>query len=182
MAWTCCCRPTTPTLLVRPRHVHRRLQLGLPGDANYGGDGAGSTQLTYSLNLVGGNGANSGLTSGGATIYLYSVGGAIVASTSASAAGITGENTVFSLSVNGSGVVTLTQYSAIDHALPGSESGYASQTAVLDSGLVQLQGNLTVTDRDGDSVSSSSSIDLGGRVSFTDDGPTVAVGNTEACI
>ena len=147
--------------------------------ANYGGDGAGSTQLTYSLNLVGGNGANSGLTSGGATIYLYSVGGAIVASTSASAAGITGENTVFSLSVNGSGVVTLTQYSAIDHALPGSESGYASQTAVLDSGLVQLQGNLTVTDRDGDSVSSSSSIDLGGRVSFTDDGPTVAVGNTE---
>ncbi|QJP10839.1 retention module-containing protein [Pseudomonas multiresinivorans] len=147
--------------------------------ANYGGDGAGSTQLTYSLNLVGGNGANSGLTSGGATIYLYSVGGAIVASTSASAAGITGENTVFSLSVNGSGVVTLTQYSAIDHALPGSESGYASQTAVLDSGLVQLQGNLTVTDRDGDSVSSSSSIDLGGRVSFTDDGPTIAVGNTE---
>ncbi|MDH1074436.1 retention module-containing protein [Pseudomonas nitroreducens] len=147
--------------------------------ANYGGDGAGSTQLTYSLNLVGGNGANSGLTSGGATIYLYSVGGAIVASTSASAAGITGENTVFSLSVNGSGVVTLTQYSAIDHALPGSEIGYASQTAVLDSGLVQLQGNLTVTDRDGDSVSSSSSIDLGGRVSFTDDGPTVAVGNTE---
>ncbi|MDG9855321.1 retention module-containing protein [Pseudomonas nitroreducens] len=147
--------------------------------ANYGGDGAGSTQLTYSLNLVGGNGANSGLTSGGATIYLYSVGGADVASTSASAAGITGENTVFSLSVNGSGVVTLTQYSAIDHALPGSEIGYASQTAVLDSGLVQLQGNLTVTDRDGDSVSSSSSIDLGGRVSFTDDGPTVAVGNTE---
>ncbi|TLX80157.1 retention module-containing protein [Pseudomonas nicosulfuronedens] len=148
--------------------------------ANYGGDGAGTTQLSYSLNLVGGNGANSGLTSGGATIYLYSVGGAIVASTSASAAGITGENTIFSLSVNGSsGVVTLTQYSAIDHALPGSESGYASQSVALDSGLVQLQGNLTVTDRDGDSVSSSSSIDLGGRVSFTDDGPTIAVGDTE---
>jgi len=148
--------------------------------ANYGGDGAGSTQLSYSLNLVAGNGANSGLTSGGATIYLYSVGGAIVASTSASAAGITGENTIFSLSVNGSsGVVTLTQYSAIDHALPGSESGYASQSVALDSGLVQLQGNLTVTDRDGDSVSSSSSIDLGGRVSFTDDGPSIAVGNTE---
>ncbi|MCP1651147.1 retention module-containing protein [Pseudomonas nitroreducens] len=148
--------------------------------ANYGGDGAGTTEMSYSLNLVGGSGANSGLTSGGATIYLYSVGGAIVASTSASAAGISGENTIFSLSVNGStGVVTLTQYSAIDHALPGSESGYASQTAVLDSGLVQLQGNLTVTDRDGDSVSSSSSIDLGGRVSFTDDGPSIAVGNTE---
>ncbi|MFK8399488.1 retention module-containing protein [Pseudomonas sp. BGr12] len=148
--------------------------------ANYGGDGAGTTQLSYNLNLVGGNGTDSGLTSGGATIYLYSVGGAIVASTSASAAGISGENTIFSLSVNGnSGVVTLTQFSAVDHALPGSDGNYASQNAVLDSGLVQLQGNLTVTDRDGDSVSSSSSLDLGGRVSFTDDGPTIAVGDTE---
>ncbi|MFJ3258787.1 retention module-containing protein [Pseudomonas sp. NPDC086581] len=148
--------------------------------ANYGGDGAGTTQLSYNLSLVAGNGANSGLTSGGAVIYLYSVGGAIVASTSASAAGVTGENTVFSLSVNGNtGVVTLTQYSAIDHPLPGSESGFASQTIALDSGLVQLQGNLTVTDRDGDSVTSSSSLDLGGRVSFTDDGPSIAVGNTE---
>ncbi|MFV3334858.1 retention module-containing protein [Pseudomonas sp. NY15437] len=148
--------------------------------ANYGGDGAGSTQLSYSLNLVAGNGADSGLTSGGAAIFLYSVGGVIVASTAASAAGITGENTVFSLSVNGStGVVTLTQFSAIDHALPGSEGSYASQAVALDSGLVQLQGNLTVTDRDGDSVTSSSSLDLGGRVSFTDDGPSIAVGNTE---
>ncbi|MFS2128069.1 DUF5801 repeats-in-toxin domain-containing protein, partial [Pseudomonas sp. Pseusp97] len=148
--------------------------------ANYGGDGAGTTQLSYNLNLVGGNGTDSGLTSGGATIYLYSVGGAIVASTSASAAGISGENTIFSLSVNGStGVVTLTQFSAVDHALPGSDGNYASQNAVLDSGLVQLQGNLTVTDRDGDSASSSSSLDLGGRVSFTDDGPSIAVGNTE---
>jgi len=148
--------------------------------ASYGGDGAGTTQLTYNLNLVGGNGSDSGLTSGGATIYLYSVGGAIVASTSASAAGITGENTVFSLSVNANtGVVTLTQFSSIDHGLPGSDGNYASQNAVLDSGLVQLQGNLTVTDRDGDSVSSSSSLDLGGRVSFTDDGPTIAVGDTE---
>ncbi|WP_447747374.1 retention module-containing protein [Pseudomonas nicosulfuronedens] len=148
--------------------------------ANYGGDGAGSTELSYNLNLLGGNGANSGLTSGGAAIYLYSVGGAIVASTSASAAGVSAENTIFSLSVNGnSGVVTLTQFSAVDHALPGSDGSYASQQAVLDSGLVQLQGNLTVTDRDGDSVSSSSSIDLGGRVSFTDDGPSIAVGETE---
>ncbi|QRY78828.1 retention module-containing protein [Pseudomonas sp. PDNC002] len=148
--------------------------------ANYGADGAGSTELSYSLKLVGADGTDSGLTSGGAAIYLYSVGGAIVASTSASAAGITGENTIFSLSVNGgTGVVTLTQFSAIDHALPGSDGDYASQNAVLDSGLVQLQGNLTVTDRDGDSVSSSSSIDLGGRVSFTDDGPSIAVGNTE---
>ena len=148
--------------------------------ANYGGDGAGTTQLSYNLNLVSGNGSDSGLTSGGATIYLYSVGGAIVASTSASAAGITGENTIFSLSVNGDiGVVTLTQFSAVDHGLPGSDGNYASQNAVLDSGLVQLQGNLTVTDRDGDSVSSSSSLDLGGRVSFTDDGPSIAVGNTE---
>nr|WP_294971659.1 retention module-containing protein [uncultured Pseudomonas sp.] len=88
--------------------------------ANYGGDGAGTTQLSYNLNLVSGNGSDSGLTSGGATIYLYSVGGAIVASTSASAAGITGENTIFSLSVNGdTGVVTLTQFSAVHRQAAG---------------------------------------------------------------
>ncbi|WP_416310591.1 retention module-containing protein [Pseudomonas sp. W03] len=145
-------------------------------NANYGADGAGSTTLSYSLQLAGADGSNSGLTSGGSTVFLYNVGGVIVASTSASAAGITAENTVFSLSVNGStGVVTLTQFSAIDHALPGSEGNFASQLAVLDSGLVRMQGTLVVTDRDGDTATSTSSLDLGGRVSFTDDGPSISL-------
>ncbi|WP_371230046.1 retention module-containing protein [Pseudomonas sp. QE6] len=146
-------------------------------NASYGADGAGSTVLSYSLQLVGADGSNSGLTSGGAAIFLHSVGGVIVASTSASAAGITAENTIFSLSVNGStGVVTLTQFSAIDHALPGSDGNFAGQSAVLDLGLVQLQGTLVVTDRDGDTATSSSTLDLGGRVSFADDGPSIAIG------
>ncbi|WP_152224797.1 retention module-containing protein [Pseudomonas sp. SCB32] len=152
-------------------------------NTNYGADGAGSTALTYSLKLVGADGSNSGLTSGGAAIYLHNVGGVIVASTSASIAGITVQNTVFSLSVNSnSGVVTLTQYSAIDHAQPGSDANFASQHAVLDLGLVQLQGTVVVTDRDGDSATSSSTLDLGGRVSFTDDGPSITIGLSGAQI
>ncbi|MFV3304251.1 retention module-containing protein [Pseudomonas sp. NY15181] len=146
-------------------------------NANYGADGAGSTVLSYSLHLVGADGSNSGLTSGGAAIFLHNMGGVIVGSTAASVAGVTAENTIFSLSVNGStGVVTLTQFSAIDHALPGSDSNFAGQQSVLDLGLVQLQGTLVVTDRDGDTATSSSTLDLGGRVSFTDDGPSITIG------
>ncbi|MCJ1888024.1 retention module-containing protein [Pseudomonas sp. LA21] len=146
-------------------------------NANYGADGAGSTVLSYSLHLAGADGSNSGLTSGGAAIFLHSIGGVIVASTSASVAGVSAANTIFSLSVNGStGVVTLTQFSAIDHAQPGSDANFAGQHAVLDLGLVQLQGTLVVTDRDGDTATSSSTLDLGGRVSFADDGPSIAIG------
>src|SRR5205823_8151798 len=70
-----------------------------------------------SSDLVTLQGENSGLSSHGATIFLYKVGSDIEGSTSATLAGVTAANTVFALSVNGSGVVTLTQNDQIDHPI-----------------------------------------------------------------
>ncbi|HEL8468514.1 DUF5801 repeats-in-toxin domain-containing protein, partial [Legionella pneumophila] len=82
---------------------------------NYGADGAGSTVMSYSLGLIAASGADSGLDSNGSNIYLYDISGTIVGSTSATQAGVNAGNTVFDLSVDGAGVVTLRQYAEIDH-------------------------------------------------------------------
>ncbi|MCY1389965.1 repeat domain protein [compost metagenome] len=143
-------------------------------DGQYGADGPGDMQLGYSLELAGGEGADSGLTSGGAAIHLYLVGGMIVGSTAADAAGISAANRVFTLRVDaGSGTVSLDQYRGIDHPAPGSDSDYAGQDVGLNPDLIRLHASLQVTDGDGDSVGASRSIDLGGRIGFSDDGPCI---------
>ncbi|HHW3800196.1 TPA: enhanced entry virulence factor RtxA, partial [Legionella pneumophila] len=76
----------------------------------YGADGAGSTVMSYSLGLIAASGADSGLDSNGSNIYLYDISGTIVGSTSATQAGVNAGNTVFDLSVDGTGVVTLRQH------------------------------------------------------------------------
>ncbi|MFM9194127.1 DUF5801 repeats-in-toxin domain-containing protein, partial [Legionella pneumophila] len=71
---------------------------------------------------------DSGLDNNGNNIYLYNIAGSVVGSTSATQAGITTGNTIFSLDVNSSrGVVTLTQHQEVDHGLPGARSNYAAQ-------------------------------------------------------
>ncbi|WP_371365920.1 retention module-containing protein [Pseudomonas sp. QL9] len=151
------------------------------GNLQYGADGAGSTVWHYSLNLAA-QGEDSGLTSAGQAIHLYTVNGQVIGSTADSANEISSANTVFSVSVNGNtGSVTLTQFAAIDHALPGATSAFDSQHAVLGTGLVQLQAQVTVTDRDGDPTSATQNLDLGGHVSFADAGPSIQLA-TEASI
>ncbi|TIF20515.1 enhanced entry virulence factor RtxA, partial [Legionella pneumophila] len=89
---------------------------------NYGADGAGTTVTTYALS-VSAQGVDSGLDNNGNNIYLYNIAGSVVGSTSATQAGITTGNTIFSLGVNSSsGVVTLTQHQEVDHGLPGASS------------------------------------------------------------
>ncbi|WP_160287843.1 retention module-containing protein [Pseudomonas knackmussii] len=151
------------------------------GNLQYGADGAGSTVWHYSLNLAA-QGEDSGLTSAGQAIHLYTVNGQVIGSTADSANEISSANTVFSVSVNGNtGSVTLTQFAAIDHALPGATSAFDSQHAVLGTGLVQLQAQVTVTDRDGDPTSATQNLDLGGHLSFADAGPSIQLA-TEANI
>ncbi|TIH00400.1 hypothetical protein DI137_14465, partial [Legionella pneumophila] len=105
---------------------------------NYGADGAGTTVTTYALS-VSAPGVDSGLDNNGNNIYLYNIAGSVVGSTSATQAGITTGNTIFSLDVNSSsGVVTLTQHQEVDHGLPGASSNYAAQEAILNTGLVFL--------------------------------------------
>ena len=143
---------------------------------------ASAVSWSYSLKLLAGQGADSGLSSGNATIHLYDVGGKIVGSTATSLQGVTTANTVFDLRLDGnSGKVILTQYSAIQHDGPGASGNYDSQVAWLKTGLVGLEGTASITDYDGDKASSSQTLDLGNKIGFADDGPT-AVDDHPACL
>ncbi|KQX29988.1 beta strand repeat-containing protein [Variovorax sp. Root434] len=140
--------------------------------SSYGADGAGSTTSTYALGVATQGGA-SGLSSDGASIKLYLIGTTVVGSTSATAAGITAANTIFDLTVSGTGSVTLQQFAEIDHALPGSSSNYAAQQATLVDTLITLTNAVTLTDGDGDTATDSKVLNIGANIKFDDDGPTV---------
>jgi VCBS repeat-containing protein len=145
-------------------------------NADFGEDGAGSITWNYALSLFGIDGADSGLDSNGASIFLYNVGGVITGSTAANAGAVNAGNTIFTLGANAAnGTVTLTQFAQIDHAGPGVDSDFESQLAVLADNLVRLTGTVTITDRDGDTDSATQSIDLGGNVRFADDGPVLDI-------
>ena len=140
----------------------------------YGADGAGSTVMSYNLALVGAPGTDSNLDSNGVQINLFDVGGVITGSTSTDLAGVNAGNTIFSIGVNASGVVTLTQFAEIDHALEGTTTApFDDQFAILGNGLVNLTGSALITDGDGDTATDSEVIDLGGNIRFADDGPSV---------
>ncbi len=148
---------------------------------SYGADGAGSTNLSYTLAVTGTPGAggrvDSGLDSHGATIYLYNVNGTIIGSTSLSANGINDGNKIFSLSVDNNGVVKLTQFAEIDHPIGSdpSPSGapFGDDYATLGNNKISLTRSGSITDGDGDTATSSATIDLGGNIRFQDDGPSI---------
>ncbi|WP_460885337.1 beta strand repeat-containing protein, partial [Ramlibacter solisilvae] len=84
----------------------------------YGADGAGTTSLSYVVSLYGANGGLSGMSSDGVAIRLYTAVGGVVGSTATSAANVSAANTIFSITVGAStGIVTLTQFAEIDHAV-----------------------------------------------------------------
>lgn len=140
--------------------------------SSYGADGAGSTASTFALGLSTPGGA-SGLTSDGAVIRLYLVGGNVVGSTAATAGAITAGNTIFDLAVSATGSVTLQQFAEIDHALPGVGSNYAAQQATMLDTLITLTNTVTLTDGDGDTASDSKVLNIGANIKFDDHGPTV---------
>ncbi|WP_412754953.1 DUF5801 repeats-in-toxin domain-containing protein, partial [Legionella donaldsonii] len=77
------------------------------------------------------------------------------------------------------GEVSLTQLREIDHSLPGSNANYEAQEISLNTGLVGLTGQATITDGDGDTSTDSKVLDLGGNVVFDDDGPSISVTATD---
>ncbi|MCP4500812.1 MAG: hypothetical protein GY822_12695, partial [Deltaproteobacteria bacterium] len=144
--------------------------------SDYGADGAGTAStVSYSLALTGPTA--SGLTSGGNAITLSESGGVIT--------GTAGGADAFTLAVDSAGVVTLTQFQAIDHSQSNTYNGaYIDDVASLANGLIELNATATATtDSDGDSSSTASaSLDLGGNIQFGDDGPgnpTLVVSGTE---
>ena len=142
-----------------------------------GADGQdGSTSWTYTLNLDVAEGTDSGLDSGGNDIYLYQLDdGTVVGSTSNTEPLSINASVVFSLSVDGDGNVTLSQYETMDHLTPEDMAAYDDDVLSLANGLVSLTGEASITDNDGDTATDSETIDLGGNVQFADDGPAVDV-------
>ncbi len=141
-----------------------------------GSDGAAAPTLMFSLG-VSAPGVDSGLDQGGANIYLYTIGGKVVGSTSATQAGVTAGNTVFDVGVSATGVVTLSQYSQIDHPPAGdptpSGAPFADHILSMADGLITLTASATITDNDGDTASDSETVNIGANLRFTDDGPDV---------
>ena len=142
-----------------------------------GADGAGpGTSSTYALAVTG---SSSGLTSHGVAINLYLIGGVVVGSTSATQAGVTAGNTVFTVSTTNTGVVTLTQFLQIDHPIgqdpTPTGTPFADQLISMADGLVTLTRSETVVDNDGDSVTGSATVNIGANLRFTDDGPTISL-------
>ncbi|WPH16247.1 DUF5801 repeats-in-toxin domain-containing protein [Variovorax paradoxus] len=140
--------------------------------SSYGADGAGTTDSTFALGVATPGGA-SGLTSDGASIKLYLVGGNVVGSTAAVVGDINAGNTIFDLAVSATGSVTLRQFAEIDHALPGVGSNYAAQQATMVDTLITLTNTVTLTDGDGDTATDSEVLNIGANIKFDDDGPTV---------
>lgn len=140
--------------------------------SDFGADGAGSTAWAFSFAI---ENAASGLSSNGAPITLYLIGGKVVGSTAADILDVDAGNTIFDLSVvAGTGVVTLTQYAELDHADNNDTAApYDDQLIALADNLVNLVGTATITDGDGDTASETVSLDLGGNVKFADDGPSI---------
>src|SRR6185312_4564052 len=122
--------------------------------------GADGGSLSYALTV---NGAASGLVDSqtGQNVVLVLNNGVVEGHVGASDGLLS-----FTLAVDSTGHVTLTQDRAVsqaDAASPDTGEGVG-----LAHGVVNLVG--TITDGDGDTASAS--IDLGAHVAFTDDGPT----------
>src|SRR5205085_166934 len=130
----------------------------------FGADGAGT--VSYAL-TISAPGANSGLVdvATGSAIVLVNNAGVIEGHV-----GTTGGALAFTVTVDGSGNVTLDQIRAVQH--PDGSNPNDSVTLSSDS-LVTLTA--TITDRDGDHQSATANI--GQNLNFLDDGPSISLAN-----
>ncbi|HTS41647.1 MAG TPA: DUF5801 repeats-in-toxin domain-containing protein, partial [Xanthobacteraceae bacterium] len=127
--------------------------------SNAGADGLGSS-THLSLEVAGGDGADSGLTTtDGTAIHLFLVSGIVEGRVDGSG------DVAFALSINDAGQVTLAQYQALHQNDPNNPND-----AVDLSG--KINAVVTVTDGDGDIATNS--VDIGGEIRFLDDAPAGA--------
>ena len=132
----------------------------------YGADGPGTQEFSLKLGAAGeGDLVDSGLkTTAGESIYLFDNGGTI----EGRVGGVEGA-VALTLSINGNGEVTVTQYLSLQH--PDGTTPDDSEPVQLAEGSVSAV--LTVTDGDGDKATDT--LDLTGRISFLDDGPSISL-------
>ena len=134
---------------------------------DFGADGAGSIGSAYALS-VSGSGADSGLddVATGEDVLL-SLNGSVVEGRTA-----IGDLLAFTVSVDGSGFVTLDQQRAVEH--PDTADPDDAVT-LAGADLIALTRTDIITDRDGDQASDPATIDIGQALSFRDDGPAITV-------
>jgi len=154
---------------------------------DFGADGGGTTTTTYALafdnafNSGNGSGGNTGLTSGSSSVYLHLILGLYVGSTESDVGLVNSTNTVFTLGLDPtSGEMTLTQILPIDHSSDGVyDSGlYIADVEFLGSDILELTATAVTKDSEGDTATHSATIDLGGNISFGDDGPAQIIPET----
>ena len=134
-------------------------------DSSYGADGAGS--ITYALNATN---VNTGLFLTSDPTHTTEI---VLTQTATGYEGKAGATVAFSVVVDStSGEIIVTQNETLDHPVTTD-----SDDAVNINGLISVVQ--TVTDRDGDSVTTTSANGL--DISFRDDGPT-AVADTNTII
>ncbi|TSE24894.1 Poly(beta-D-mannuronate) C5 epimerase 1 [Tepidimonas sediminis] len=137
---------------------------------SYGMDGAGTVSSAYALSITGGDGTDSGLDNlAGQNILLYNNGGVIE--------GRVGSTVYFTVSVDGSGQVTLDQQLAIKHPVTTNPD---DAVTLANANLIVLTRTDTITDADGDTATASASLDIGQALSFKDDGPSISLSASAA--
>ena len=130
---------------------------------DYGADGSAGT--VYTLGITG-TAPDSGLidTATGNKVYLFLIGGEVVGKSGTNSTTAASGPTVFKVTVDGSGNVTLDQQRAVVHSNTSSDD--ESSPALTDNLIT-----LTATAKDGDEDTASATINIAGNLTFKDDGP-----------
>lgn len=137
--------------------------------SSYGADGAGATPPVYALSVAPG-GVDSGLTAtDGNKIYLFDAGnGVVVGRESSSGSPDSNGAIAFAIAIDSAtGVVTVAEYTAIHQ----NNTNDPNDSISIADGV--LQATVTLTDFDGDQVTSAP-VSIGGQIKFFDDGPSIA--------
>ncbi len=172
---------------VEPTLVVDETNLNIDNSASFAGlfsatkdagtDGEQSHDIDYSLDVKSSN-VDSGLvdTATGDNVLLKVDAGQVVGYVTI--AGV--ETTVFTVSVDNVGNVTLDQKRAVIHPDVTDHDDAVNLSA---DDLVTLTRTDTVTDNDGDTATDSDTINIGANLTFKDDGPLIdAVANNESLV
>ena len=141
--------------------------------ANFGADGFGSQSFSVVLN--GGNGTSSGLTTTeGVGINLFQVDPTLIVGR----AGGAGAPVAFAIAIDpATGTAYTAQYLSLDHpAEANAGNGFNSYDEFVAIAAGKISAQVTITDGDGDSVSTTT--DISGNIRFEDDGPTAGAVST----
>ncbi|CDX17942.1 conserved hypothetical protein [Mesorhizobium sp. ORS 3324] len=157
---------TEPTLTVDETVLTTNDTQGFAANfsSSFGADGAG--QLTYALGITGTASGLVDTATNEAVVLSVTAGGVVEGRTSGT------HDLVFTVSVDGSGNVTLDQIRAVVHSNTANDD---DSTSLAADNLIQLTA--TVTDKDGDHKSAT--LDIGQNLNFKDDGPHISTSGTE---